>query len=136
MRDMIKPSLILFLVCLVVTAALALTYNITIDTIEARAASDAESARKEVLADADTFNQVGEAQIKSIIESNPELNLIKEVYQGVKADKIAGYVFSVTNKGYGGEIDVIIGIDAAGTITGVKVSEHNETAGLGSKATE
>ena len=79
MRDMIKPSLILFLVCLVVTAALALTYNITIDTIEARAASDAESARKEVLADADTFNQVGEAQIKSIIESNPELNLIKKL---------------------------------------------------------
>jgi electron transport complex protein RnfG len=121
---------------LVVTAALALTYNITKETIEARAASDAESARKEVLADADSFSQLDEGQVESIIESNPELNLIKEVYQGVKADKIAGYVFSVTNKGYGGEIDVIIGIDAAGTITGVKVSEHNETAGLGSKATE
>lgn len=136
MRDMIKPSFVLFLVCLVVTAALALTYNITKETIEARAASDAESARKEVLADADSFSQLDEGQVESIIESNPELNLIKEVFQGIKADKVTGYVFSVTNKGYGGEIDIIVGIDAAGTITGVKVAEHSETPGLGSKATD
>lgn len=136
MRDMIKPSFILFLVCMVVTAALALTYNITKDTIEARAISDAESARKEVLADADSFSQLDEGQVESIIESNPELNLIKEVFQGIKADKVTGYVFSVTNKGYGGEIDIIVGIDAAGTITGVKVAEHSETPGLGSKATD
>ena len=136
MRDMIKPSLVLFLVCLFVTAALALTYNITKDTIKARAAADAESARKEVLADAETFIQVDEAQIMSIIEKNPELDVAKEVFEGMKENQTIGYVFSVTNKGYGGEIDVIVGIDAAGMITGIKIVEHSETAGLGSKVTE
>jgi len=133
---MIKPSLVLFLVCLFVTAALALTYNITKDTIKARAAADAESARKEVLADAETFIQVDEAQIMSIIEKNPELDVAKEVFEGMKENQTIGYVFSVTNKGYGGEIDVIVGIDAAGMITGIKIVEHSETAGLGSKVTE
>ena len=45
-------------------------------------------------------------------------------------------MYSVTNKGYGGDINLIIGINAAGTITGVKVVEHSETAGLGSKVAE
>ncbi|HHV96197.1 MAG TPA: RnfABCDGE type electron transport complex subunit G [Clostridiaceae bacterium] len=133
MRDMIKPSLVLFLVCLFVTAALAFTYNITKDKI---AHADEESIRREVLAEADVFNLVDEAQIKSIIGDNADLEIVKAVYEGKKDDETVGYVYSVTNKGYGGDINLIIGINAAGTITGVKVVEHSETAGLGSKVAE
>jgi len=136
MRDIIKPSVILFIICLIVTAALAFTFNITKDTIAARASLDAENARKEVLVDAESFRQLEDAQIESIVKNNPKTQIVKEVFEGIKAEKIIGYVFSVTNKGYGGEIDVIVGIDTTGKVIGVKVGDHSETPGLGTKATD
>ena len=39
-------------------------------------------------------------------------------------------------KGFGGTVKVMIGIDADGKVTGVKVTEHSETPGLGSKAAD
>ncbi len=39
-------------------------------------------------------------------------------------------------KGFGGAVKVMIGIDANGEITGVKVTEHSETPGLGTKAAD
>ena len=39
-------------------------------------------------------------------------------------------------KGFGGAVTVMIGMDANGAITGVKVTEHAETPGLGTKAAD
>ncbi|MDA8127627.1 MAG: electron transport complex subunit RsxG [Betaproteobacteria bacterium] len=38
---------------------------------------------------------------------------------------------AVAPDGYGGDINLLIGIDAAGRITGVRVTAHHETPGLG-----
>lgn len=38
---------------------------------------------------------------------------------------------TVTAAGYGGNIHLLVGIDLAGKITGVRVTEHRETMGLG-----
>jgi len=48
---------------------------------------------------------------------------------------VVGYVAQATVKGYGGEIEVIMGVDTAGVITGVSVGGPNfsETMGLGAK---
>ena len=43
---------------------------------------------------------------------------------------------SSSKEGFGGKIELIIGILMDGTITGYKVIEQNETPGLGSKVTE
>lgn len=134
MRDLIKPTISLFVICLVVSAALGFTYAGTKGTIDERARLDAENARKEVLADAEKFEKVG--NIDAIAKSKPELNLVQEVYKGLKGDSVSGYVFAVSSKGYGGEIKITVGIDKAGKITGVKIGENSETPGLGSKAAE
>ena len=49
-----------------------------------------------------------------------------------KAD--SGYVVEVAPQGFGGEIDMVVGIDADGTITGVSIIKMSETSGLGSRA--
>ncbi len=46
----------------------------------------------------------------------------------------SGYVITTAWKGYGGTIKVMFGMDANGVITGAKVLENSETAGLGTKA--
>jgi len=62
-----------------------------------------------------------------------------QVFRGVDANgSAAGYVSTGTVTGFGGPVEVTVGTDAAGVITGVRVGGANfqETAGLGAKAKE
>lgn len=121
-KDMIIPTLVLFLICLVVTGALAFTYQITKPIIDEINIRNANIARGEVLPDAEG------AFTEEISEKSPG---ILEIY---KADNNTGYVFTAVDKGFGGEIIVMAGINEKGEITGVKVTSHGETPGLGTKA--
>lgn len=132
MGSIFKPALVLLIVCLVVTAALAFAYQGTKDTIAERVRIEAENARKEVLPDAEAFKVV--EGIEAVTESKPELAPVEEVYEGVKGGAVIGYVFTVATKGYGGDVQIMVGIDESGKVTDVKVGSHNETPGLGSKA--
>ena len=50
------------------------------------------------------------------------------------AQNHAGYVFSGSNKGYGGAVVSMVGISSDGKVVGVKVTEaSDETPGLGAK---
>lgn len=51
-------------------------------------------------------------------------------------DITAVAIKSLSNEGFGGKIELIIGILMNGTITGYKVIEQNETPGLGTKVTQ
>ena len=41
-----------------------------------------------------------------------------------------------SNQGFGGKIELIMGVLMDGTVTGYKITQQNETPGLGSKVTE
>ncbi len=118
------PTLKLFVIATVVTILLFLTNNTTEGKIAENQAQADILSRQEVLPAADGFEEA----------------------QGTLADGTAftyfeatngtGYVFSGSNKGYGGDVVSMIGIDTDGNITGVKVTEQSETAGLGAKWTD
>jgi electron transport complex protein RnfG len=59
----------------------------------------------------------------------------QRIYRARKDGEPAGAVMEVTAPdGYGGPIDLLVGVNQAGTITGVRVvPPHNETPGLGDK---
>ncbi|MBR4075132.1 MAG: FMN-binding protein [Firmicutes bacterium] len=122
-KDMMKPTIVLLVICLVAAAALAGTYQFTkpmIDEINARMAAE---ARMTVLSTADNFEQM-DVELKEGVS---------EVY---KATNGAGVVITSAFKGFGGPVTVMTGFDAEGKITGVTVTDaSDETPGLGSKAT-
>lgn len=51
-------------------------------------------------------------------------------------DVVVGWCLPLGAKGYGGDIQLLVGVDINGKITGVKVLEHKETPGLGSQINE
>ncbi|MCX7708418.1 MAG: RnfABCDGE type electron transport complex subunit G [Clostridia bacterium] len=134
MRDIVKPALILFMICVVVSVSLAFTYSTTKNQINAREIQAAEAARKEALSAADSFEKID--GIKGIASGKPELETVKEVYKGLKGTELQGYVFTVEPKGYGGPIHITVGIDTKGKLCGIKIGQNNETPGLGTKAAE
>ena len=55
-------------------------------------------------------------------------------YEGTASGDTIGYVFKTSAKGYGGDIDLMVGIDTSGKVTGVSILSISETAGLGMNA--
>ncbi|MDO8970039.1 MAG: FMN-binding protein, partial [Saprospiraceae bacterium] len=53
-----------------------------------------------------------------------------------ESDTLLGWCLPLSGKGYGGSIRLLAGVDRQGGITGIKVLEHAETPGLGSKINE
>ncbi len=117
----IFPSLVLVLICLVVTLALAGTYSVANPIILENQAKAADEARMMVLPEGDAFTAY-------------EGDLVDGVLDCYMADNGAGMAITANYKGFGGAVKVMIGIDADGNITGATVTEHAETPGLGTKA--
>jgi len=125
--SIIKPTLVLFLVCAVITGALAYVNSITENIIQRRMEEQQEQFRKEVMDGADRFTEIKP-------EGLPER--ITGVYEAYRNDAIIGYVMDVTTKGYGGAMKLTVGINTEGRVTGVIIGDNNETPGLGSRAKE
>ena len=125
MTDFGAPIIVLVLICAIMSGLLAFTNGITEPIIKKAEEEAKKAARIEVLPGADDFEKL-EA------EGLPEA--VTEVY---KATNGAGYTFSITAQGYGGKntLNMAVGIDMEGKITGTKVLSHSETVGLGSKIT-
>lgn len=126
MKDIFRLGIILFVICAVASLMLSLTNNITAPVIEQRNIQANNESRQEVLQDAKEFKEV----------TNVKGDLVEEIYQGEKDGEVVGYTIKTAPRGYGGNVEVMVGISSEGKISGVKIGNHSETPGLGSKAAE
>lgn len=123
------PVIVLSCICLFVSLALAFTYKVANPIIIKNNQAAADAARTEILPAADAFTQIEETGAVS----NDGKAVVTEAY---KADNGAGYVMTVETKSFGGALVMMVGMDGEGLITGVKVTEHADTPGVGTKNME
>lgn len=125
-KAILIPAVSLLVICVVVTALLGVTNRVTAPKIEQLAAETEAAAKQAVLTDAATFSE--EKQIEKD-------GTTYTYYEGFSAEEaFAGYVFRTSAKGYGGDISVMVGVKADGTVAGVNILSISETAGLGMNA--
>ena len=127
-REILIPCVTLTVICILIGLLLAATNAVTAPRIsELQLQTQAES-RRMVLPEAADFS--GE---KTVSLSGTDYTYC----EGIRSDgSCAGYVFTTSAKGYGGDVVVMSGVSADGIITGIQTLELNETAGLGMKAAE
>lgn len=123
-KNIIIPAVSLFIICLVVSALLALTNMLTKEPIAKNAKEKADNAMKSVCAYAEEFEEIDCGQAELICYK------AKDSQGSTK-----GYAISSSAKGYGGDISVMVGINEQGEVTGVEILSHNETPGLGANCT-
>jgi len=120
---MVLPPLVLALICAVCCAFLALANMVTKDKIADRGRCHQTSLKQ--LPDAGTFEEVTDFQ--------PENNE-KASATGLYLDENGQYAVLVTADGYNkGGLQVVIGVDKGGAVTGVSFVTVSETPGLGTK---
>ena len=126
-KEYISPILVLVVICFVTTFLLAFTYGVTAPIIAENTAKAASEARMELLPEGDSFSDAG-ADLYVLEEGKVYAT---EVF---KADNGEGMVVTVKTNSYGGTLTAMVGISKDGAITGVKVTEHADTPGVGTKA--
>ncbi|HIR11848.1 MAG TPA: RnfABCDGE type electron transport complex subunit G [Candidatus Fimenecus excrementavium] len=125
-KEIIVPAVSLFLICVVVTALLALTNAVTAPKIDALAVETQDASKKQVLSSAASFSEEKQVEKDGVSYT---------YYDGLASDgSVMGYVFVTSAKGYGGDISVMVGVLGDGTVAGVNTLSINETAGLGMNA--
>lgn len=115
-----KPIVVLCVICIVITGALAATNSVTAPIIEAAKIAAEEAARKELLPEADSFTRIEGIEVANV----------SDIYT---ADNGVGMVVTSSGKGYGGTMTVMVAFTPEGTIKQIKVTEQAETQGIGSK---
>ena len=119
--------IVIGLIALIAGCALGLTNEVTAPVIKEQALASADEARRAVLPAATDFEEMA--------VDNDDIDYC---YKGLANGETIGYTAQITVKGYGGEIEVVVGVDNDGVITGINVGGANfsETAGLGAKTKE
>ena len=133
MRDYIKLSGVLLIICAIAAVLLGLTNEITYEKIAAQIEKANNEARQIVLPAADEFTKLDAAALATI-QANPNHSIVRDVYEAKTGGTLIGYTVMVAPKGYSGAVEMIVGIDVNGTVQGVKVGTNNETPGLGKNA--
>lgn len=93
-------------------------------------------------ASVDAYNEkIEEKQVLSVFENCDRLEVYSEDIQGYKVyavffkDKMAGYCVSGSTDGFGGKIDFLVAFNSDNVISQIKILDHSESMGLGSKIT-
>lgn len=139
MNKIIRNTIILTVITLISGLLLGLVYEITKGPI----AQTQEAAKKEAWQA--VFPEASEDAFVSVdVDTDIASQVVKDLGVAATIDEVCevdggetGYVITATDsEGYGGDIQITVGITADGTVSGISFLSISETAGLGMKATE
>ncbi|MEE0762606.1 hypothetical protein B5F08_04450 [Anaeromassilibacillus sp. An172] len=122
LKEILIPTVSLFVICLCVTALLAVTNAVTKDAIAYQQELSAAESRQAVCPDAVDFEKV-EYDVQGV-----------ECYKALdESGNLIGYAISSASRGYGGDVKVMTGVNAEdGSVIAINVYDNSgETPGLG-----
>jgi Na+-translocating ferredoxin:NAD+ oxidoreductase subunit G len=124
MKENLRLGGILLIITAIAGLLLGVAHTVTLEPIAKQEQMTKATAMKEILPKAEDF-KIKETSLEGII---------MEVNEGTASGKTAGYAIKVAPKGYGGAVQIMVGISTEGKVEGIKILSHSETPGLGANA--
>ena len=136
-KYIITLTVTLFVTCVIVAGLLGLVNQVTAPNIAAINKEKTETAMKAVVADPEgsTFSDALEITEEMNAAASAAGGSVTEAYEVQAGGAAAGYAIKVVASGSQGNIEMMVGVDAEGAVTGVSVINHSETSGIGTKVT-
>lgn len=141
--NIIINTIVLVAITFVAIFALALVNQVTKEPIAQAEINARAEAYRAVFPDAADFSEIENTE--GLLEAAPALLeengfagcTINDVLSVVDGDTVIGYVVSSTTPiGYGGDVQIAVGISTDGSLTGFDVISQNETPGFGANCEE
>ena len=136
----VQLVVVLGLITFICALLLGVINGVTADKIAQNAVETRDAAMAEIIPDAEfedmntalSADEVAAAGVT--LPAGRTAAQIDGVYKATKDGEEVGYCVQVEPKGFGGNLTMIVGINADGTVAGAKVTSHAETPGLGAKS--
>ena len=137
-KYILKLTVTLFVTCVIVAGLLGGVNAITKDKIAEINWEKTVAAMKAVVADpeATTFSDALENTAEMEAACLAGGATLQNVYEVQVDGAAAGYAIKVSASGSQGAIEMMVGVDGEGTVTGVSIVKHSETSGIGTKVAE
>lgn len=119
--SIIRLILTLFIITVIVAGLLGVVNYVTKDRIAELKAEKSDAAKHEVL----------DSQEYLPLEYTGDDKLVKSIWSAGD-----GWVVEVIPSGFGGEIDMMVGVDSELKVTGISIVSMAETSGLGANASQ
>ena len=127
MRDYVKYAGILFAITFVVALLLGVVNMLTASVIEQNTADKLKLAVQAVVDGEIDYSTAADHPVEG--EST-----VKEITSYITLGDKVVYAVKAVPVGYGGDIEMMIGLDGNGLVTGVEIINMSETPGLGAVA--
>jgi electron transport complex protein RnfG len=133
MVDLRRLMIVLTLVTAVAGVVLALVEAVTRAPIAAQRRLERMRALQAVLPPVDNAPDSDTVRLVTGRTKKGQ-ELVRTFYRGRQGQELRGIAFAVTAPdGYSGAIEIMVGVDPMGVVTGVAILKHAETPGLGDK---
>jgi len=123
-KYILRLTATLLAICAVVALLLGVVNHVT-DPIITRMQEEKTRAAMSLVLAADDYEPL-----------SADVSGVTALYRAVSGGETAGYVAEVTAAGSQGAIDMVVGVDAGGAVTGVSVVKHSETKNIGTKVVD
>ncbi len=125
-NEIVNPTAVLAIICVVVTLALSSTNLLTYNKIEALAIQTQNEAMSKLI-EADEYHEL------PATTSDGDITY----YTAIKGGETIGCIFVTKANGYGGIVSVMTAVDMNGSVIAVEIlSAADETPGLGQNVTK
>lgn len=143
MNQIIKNTIILFAITLIAGFCLGAVHDVTLEPIAQAQEAAATATYQEVYPDAASFARTDEmtaalAAAAEEITAQYGSVTVDDAQQALDGSgNVIGYLITSTSpEGYGGNVQIAVGITAEGSLTGIGFLSISETPGLGMNAKE
>ena len=132
-KYIIKLTVTLFVTCVIVAGLLGLVNSVTEGPIAEKNKTKTAAAIQEVLPEMEGSPAVVELTDEMTAAASGAGATITEAYEAQAGGSVIGYALKIVASGSQGNIEMLVGVDAEGVVTGVSIVKNSETSGIGSK---
>ena len=132
-KYIIKLTVTLFVTCVIVAGLLGLVNSVTEGPIAEKNNTKTAAAIQEVLPEMEGSPAVVELTDEMTAAASGAGATITEAYEAQAGGSVIGYALKIVASGSQGNIEMMVGVDAEGAVTGVSIVKNSETSGIGSK---
>ena len=132
-KYIIKLTVTLLVTCVVVAGLLGLVNKVTLPNITAANERKTAEAIQKVMSDMDGSPATVDVTDEMAAAASGAGASVTEAYEAQAGGSTIGYALKIVSSGSQGNIEMMVGIDTEGVVTGVSIVSNSETAGIGSR---
>ena len=132
-KYLVKLTVTLFVTCVIVAGLLGFVNKLTLPNITAANEKKTAEAIQKVLPELEGSPVAMELTDDMTAAASGAGATVTEAYEAQAGGSTIGYALKIVASGSQGNIEMMVGVDAEGVVTGVSIVDNSETSGIGSK---